>query len=78
MIYFEGDKSDVIYLVRDGVFQISKKMNVGSRWKNIPIVEIGSNQLFGDLECLLNKPRYFNVKCLSPGTCFKISNDEFY
>lgn len=43
MIYFEGDKSDVIYLVRDGVFQISKKMNVGSRWKNIPIVEIGSN-----------------------------------
>lgn len=43
MIYFEGDKSDNIYLVRDGVFQISKKMNVGSRWKIIPIVEIGSN-----------------------------------
>lgn len=39
-------------------------MNVGSRWKNITISEIGIYQLFGDLECLLNKPRYFTVKCL--------------
>lgn len=53
-------------------------MTVGNKRKNIPISEIGSNELFGDLESLMNKPRYFNVKCLIQGSCFKINSEDFY
>ncbi|CAD8084004.1 unnamed protein product [Paramecium sonneborni] len=78
LVYYEGEPSSTIYLVRDGIFQLQKKMVVGNRWKNITISEIGIYQLFGDLECLLNKQRYFTVKCLKQGSCYKISNEDFY
>ncbi|CAK87576.1 unnamed protein product (macronuclear) [Paramecium tetraurelia] len=78
LVYYEGDPSSAIYLVRDGIFQLQKKMVVGNKWKNITISEIGIYQLFGDLECLLNKQRYFTVKCLKQGSCYKISNEDFY
>ncbi|CAD8180159.1 unnamed protein product [Paramecium pentaurelia] len=78
LVYYEGDSSSTIYLVRDGIFQLQKKMIIGNRWKNITICEIGIYQLFGDLECLLNKQRYFTVKCLKQGSCYKISNEDFY
>ncbi|CAD8192228.1 unnamed protein product [Paramecium octaurelia] len=78
LVYYEGDPSSAIYLVRDGIFQLQKKMVVGNKYKNITISEIGIYQLFGDLECLLNKQRYFTVKCLKQGSCYKISNEDFY
>ncbi|CAD8116809.1 unnamed protein product [Paramecium sonneborni] len=78
IVYYEGEPSSTIYLVRDGIFQLQKKMIVENRWKNITISEIGIYQLFGDLECLLNKQRYFTVKCFKQGSCYKISNEDFY
>ena len=61
-----------------GEFEFSKKFRKENRQKRIPIANIGPYELFGDLDCLLNKPRFYTVTCVMHATCYKISIDVKY
>ncbi|KAM3138542.1 hypothetical protein pb186bvf_009294 [Paramecium bursaria] len=78
VVYYENEKPEFIYIVKTGEFEFSKKFRKENRQKRIPIANIGPYELFGDLDCLLNKPRFYTVTCVMHATCYKISIDDFY
>lgn len=72
-IFKEGDPGDGIYIVKNGLIQISAVLNAGER---VVLTRLGPGELFGEMAVLDENPRSATALAEKPTELYFISRDE--
>lgn len=69
LIFKEGDKATVFYVIRSGKVRITRN--------GIVLDEIGRNAFFGEMSLIDGRPRSASATALEPTECATISEEDF-
>mmetsp|Transcript_24789 Transcript_24789/g.43669 ORF Transcript_24789/g.43669 Transcript_24789/m.43669 type:complete len:471 (+) Transcript_24789:89-1501(+) len=85
VVYREGDETDYVYFIKEGEFQLLKKVvqEKSKPFKKIKSVTaecaiLGKGEILGDEDCMMNQPRSFTCLCFSStAETYFISKQDF-
>ena len=72
IIFQENDKSSELYLIQDGLVEIT--LNVPDPGTERSIVTLGKGQVFGEMSLVDEGPRSASARCLADGTRLWVAN----
>ena len=72
-LFKEGDPGDGIYIVGEGLIQISAVLNAGER---VVLTRLGPGELFGEMAVLDENPRSATAMAEKPTEVYFISRDD--
>jgi len=72
-VFKEGDPGDSVYVVRDGLVEIS--VVVGQNARHV-FSQIGPGEMFGEMAVIEDKPRSASAVALKPTTVYRLTREE--
>ncbi|MCX7808114.1 MAG: Crp/Fnr family transcriptional regulator [Deltaproteobacteria bacterium] len=73
VLFREGEEGDCMYVIREGVVRITKRMGSEER----PLAELGPGEFFGEMSILNGKPRSATAQVISPAKLIVIHARTF-
>lgn len=72
IIFEENDKSSELYLIQDGLVEIT--LSVPEPGEEKSIVTLGKGQIFGEMALVDEGPRSASARCIADGTKLWVAN----
>lgn len=73
-IYGEGEDSDAIYVIQDGLVEVSRRDD----GRPVRLGVIGKGEIFGETGVILDQPRSTSMIALSDAVLLKVTKKQFF
>ncbi len=70
----EGDPGDAMYVVKDGLLQVSTVDNDG---REVVLAQLGEGDIFGEVALIMDRPRTATVKAAKQSRLMKLNKADF-